>query len=278
MGRRKRQPSAFNAEALPLGQRRIAEDVRDLIYLSTSLVRDFHVGAGSGATASRLARRMLGHLTNNGILKCFSMRKNKGAPENVYALAETKVPRDLLFLPHRLAVNRFTMNLRSACVLPREDEYSFDFLLEHDLFRKRTARDDDKRPDLVFTVASSQGRGIYLAELDLANEPLRSTDRKRASICRKLEWYAGLPDDELDRYREAFGYNFRGFRAIVVTTRPASIIRTCGQVNTGDVVGVADLKDIRPETAMDKAIWTVPGMGTAKKFRINWHPDGLESS
>jgi len=191
--------------------------VERFTFLSTGLVAEFlcsDIGASkpreTASSARRtIARRDLRKLVNDGVLRSFQLPKGRGGPEYVYCPAGTRVPANAAFVPHLLATARLALTIRAACALSREAPRSFDFLTEYECGRK--ARRNEMRPDLVFCVGNEKGCGLYLAEVDLATEPMSAMDKRRASIFRKLDWYSTLPNDEITRYCEAFKRNFTGF-------------------------------------------------------------------
>ena len=226
------------------------------------------------SSARKSAHSILRTLESKGILKSFEVTNStgRGAPETVFCLRDTKIPRSTLFVPHHLKINRCATIFIKACASGHPSRYSIDYLLEHDL----GTRDEDavRRPDLVFALKSDLGRGLFFCEIDLGTEPLHAKDRsRRADIYKKFEWYTHLSDSELAPYCRAFGYTFRGFRTVFITTRAKSIIRAAQEHETGDIIGIADYEAVTAETVLAEPIWTVPGYGIQTQFCINWCPE-----
>ena len=47
-------------------------------------------------------------------------------------------------------------------------------------------------------------------------------------------------------------------------------MKACQEVGTTDVVGVADLNDLKLDTVIGGEIWTVPGLGPDRRYWLDW--------
>jgi hypothetical protein len=269
-----------------------------LQYVSASQIAEaFFESVKTRSARMWAVRRDLGKLQERGIVGSFDAPPGKrGRPEKVYHVAKRawkellpvlglddwegytfSVPRSGMFVRHHLAINEFLLRLKKACDAKR---LGFDFLAEFHMVKRgkkpekyitincRHPYNPGKRllvtPDWVNTLANpAKGQAALLfGELDLGNEPLESSRRaeSRTDVKTKLDAYREFMDEgAFGRFSKEFGRAFRGFRVLFATSRPESVLRLCGERNTGGLVWVADKDEVTAENVLGP-IWSVPGL------------------
>jgi hypothetical protein len=267
-----------------------------LQYLSTSQVALFFRAIKEQARL-KVVRRDLSKLANRGILESFDEPAggDVGRPEKLYYISKMSyddivplvglenwqgnkftAPRSTIFVKHHMDINDFLLKWHLACsatMLQFQFIPEFYFVKNKNKIEKHititcrhpynTERRIKITPDWVNTL-ENPGTGVktlFIGELDRGSESLglAGTVKTRTEIQMKIHAYRGfLEEGGFKRFSGEFGYEFKGFRVLFVTSRPDSIHEMCKEIGTGDMVWVTDKNKITAENIFSP-IWSVAG-------------------
>jgi hypothetical protein len=242
--------SKSNGASLTERDTRVVLDLYKHRYLSVSQIKLLHFP--SHQTAYRRLRALL----EVGLIKGFTV---PNIPEHIYYLAEpgaalvaeslgvalsdlkwnqaSRAPKDYYFLRHFLKINDFRIALHKACrssdisllgFIPEyygesaergvPVKYIKDFICD---ITKPGAK-LSHTPDGVFALAKNQAAALFFLEIDRGTEVVSSEEK---GVLKAARFYLNyLASAGYQRYREDFGCEqFKGFRALVVTTSDARV-------------------------------------------------------
>lgn len=175
------------------------------------------------------------------------------------------------FLKHALLINDFRIALYLSC---RRAGLSYEFLPEHSLFSKNASAPNKTVgiysevtqrvfvPDGVFYLANAAGKKLlFFLEVDRGTEPVKSAHHG-SSVISKLLAYTNYFDANGYRYYSgAFGYSFRGFRVLWLTSSQPRLIHIrdlCIETGVGNFLWLATLRQLGSGGPL-AGVWTVPG-------------------
>ena len=243
-----------------------------LRYLSTSLVAEFFFDGNI-----RISRRRLKRLCEAGFLSWFLRpASSRGNMEHVFYLNKKRQdeinfvlgyspsfyspPRNPILTNHDLEVGRFVLCLQKCCDLSRQ--YSFQFFTGNEGQAKDVLPYSGKNkrafvPDCTIKLDGNKGSSLLFLEQDMGSESIVASSIKKSDVQKKLIAYLSYWNYEgYKRLSKKFGYSFKGFRLLIVTTpsRMKSIGDLCSNLGCG-FVWITSFDKIN---LMFNKIWIVP--------------------
>jgi len=255
-----------------------------LKHLSTSLIAQFFFDGNI-----KVARRRLNRLsTNSGYLKWIEKPStSQGRWERIYYLnkqyreeirntlkAEDIIcygqPQNPVFVTHDLEVARFLLCLKTTC--ETHDGYTFSCLLGHQARSiKRNWHEKESMPfigrkkasfipDSMIVLSGKKGKALLFLEIDTGKESITGSFRNTADFSKKLKAYIDyLGSKGYKNISKKFGYEFKGFRVLTVTTssRLNKLKDLCEKVGSKGVVWLSTFDKINAKEVFSP-VWQVP--------------------
>jgi len=250
-----------------------------LRYLSTSLVSEFFFDGNV-----RIARRRLRLLCDAGFLSWFLRPAfSRGSLEHVFylnkkrkeeiisilgsSLSFYRPPQNPLLTNHDLGICRFILCLQRCC---DSSEYSFEFFMGNEGQSKDVMPFVGKNkksfvPDCTLKLTGKKGSSLLFLEHDSGSESIVAVSREKNDVQKKLNSYLGyLKYRGYERLSRKLGYQFKGFRLLIVTT--PSRIKKIGELCDELDCAFAWITSFDKINLLFNKVWFVP-CSEAKELR-----------
>jgi len=256
---------------------RVPELVQDYRYLTTSQIKTILY-----PSIQKTQTRML-KIYKSGLVKRFPypvLLREGGKGEYVYHLG--KLPR-LTFskLVHTIRLNDIRIVFEKGCGNSGIIQLA-EFIPEYKKMSIRPVKNENKGyegnekniiPDGVMCLEnpSRKKKALFFIEVDLGSEKITTEKKDQYSLLKKMlvykEW---LQNPKYKDYSRYFGYEFKGFRVLVIMNAESRIEKLKKELYKNNIkkfVCIAEQSEVKVETVLER-IWQIPDSQKKEKRSI----------